>query len=324
MRRLKDERGATMIIVAMVMAVLLAMVGLAVDAGALYLERRELSNAADAAVLAIAEDCALGTRSCDPATAGATAAQYADENSRDGVSAVALLSLDPSGRSVTVVTGTRNPDGTTKVRPFFAQVVGWDGMTVEASATAIWGYPRTVRTFLPLVISECEHPRGTPLPTTERIYYFHDGNNAEECNAVAGMDTDGDGKLSGGFGWLSSSGDCDAMLTAGFWQGADPGSSPPSACSPSEFAALIGAEVPLPIFDDIEGLGSGGRYHLAGFGLFHVTGYNFGGQYKAPSAASAPCSGDERCISGYFTTGAVYEGEPGGQNWGFVIVKLTG
>lgn len=324
MRWLKDDSGATMVIAALAMVGLLGIVGLAVDAGAIYLERRELATAADAAALAIAEDCALGARPCDTMTAEATAALLADENSRDGTSAVAGLSLNPSGRTVTVVAGSKNPDGTTKVRPFFAQVVGWDGMTVEASATAIWGYPRTVRTFLPLVISECEHPRGTPLPTSPRVYYFHDGNNAEECNAIAGMDADGDGKLSGGFGWLSSSGDCDALFTAGMWQGADPGSSPPAACSVAEFAELVGDEIPLPIFDDIESLGAGGRYHLAGFGLFHVTGYNFGGQYKAPSAGTAPCSGDERCISGYFTTGTVFEGEPGGQDWGFVIVKLTG
>jgi Flp pilus assembly protein TadG len=324
MRRLKDERGATVVIGAMAMAALVGIVGLAVDAGAIYLERRELATAADAAALAIAEDCALGAKPCDTATAGATAATLADANSRDGTSAVAGLSLDPAAKTVTVVAGSRNADGTTKVRPFFAQVVGWDGMTVEASATAIWGYPRTVRTLLPLIISECEFPRGTPVPTPERTLYFHDGNNAEDCNAVAGMDTDGDGKLSGGFGWLLSPVGCEAMHTAGYWEAADPGASPPAVCDPAEFQLLVGDEIPLPIFDDIEGVGDGGRYHLAGFGLFHVTGYNFGGQYKAPSNQSAPCSGDERCISGYFTSGTVFEGEPGGQDWGFVIVKLTG
>jgi hypothetical protein len=85
----------------------------------------------------------------------------------------------------------------------------------------------------------------------------------------------------------------------------------------------VGAEIPLPIFDDIEGVGDGGRYHLAGFGLFHITGFNFGGQYKQP-ADDVPCKGDERCVRGYFTDGTVWDGEPGGEDWGFVIVKLTG
>jgi len=112
------------------------------------------------------------------------------------------------------------------------------------------------------------------------------------------------------------------MFTADLWYSADPGTSPPASCSPVGFEALVGKDIPIPIFDDIEMVGAGGRYHLVGFGLFHVTGYNFGGQYKEP--APAPCSGDERCISGYFTSGVVYEGEPGGQDWGFAIVKLTG
>ena len=218
---------------------------------------------------------------------------------------------------------TENPDGSDRVQPFFAQVVGWDGMTVEASATAIWGYPRRVRTFLPLIISECEFPLGTAVPTPERTLYFHDGNNAEPCNAVAGQDADGDGKLSGGFGWLLSPGSCDAMHSSGTWESADPGASPPDACDPGEMGLLVGDDIPLPIFDDLEGVGDGGRYHLSGFGLFHVTGYNFGGQYKAPDRQSAPCSGDERCISGYFTSGVVFDGDPGGVDRGFVIVKLT-
>jgi len=321
MRWMNDDRGVTSVVVAVMLAALLGMVGLAVDAGALYQERRELSNAADAAALAIAEDCALNARSCDTATAYATASAYADENASDGTADVSDIALDSARRSITVVTGTRNPDGTAKVRPFFAQVVGWDGAAVGASATAIWGYPRTVRVTIPLVISECEFPRGTAVPTPDRILYFHDGNNTEACNAVAGMDTDGDGILSGGFGWLISDA-CDTMITAGMWYSVDPGTSPPASCSPAAFGHLVGEEIPIPIFDDLEMLGAGGRYHLVGFGLFHVTGYNFGGLYKAP--ATPPCSGDERCISGHFTSGVVYEGEPGGQNWGFVIVKLTG
>jgi Flp pilus assembly protein TadG len=324
MRWLRDDRGATAVMTAMIMTALLGIVGLVIDGGALYLERRELRNAADAAALAVAEDCAVGSLPCQPAIANSTAAAYANENSRDGASAVADLSLDPAGRTVTVDVATRNPDGTTKVQPFFGQVVGWTGMTVHASATAVWGYPRVARSMLPLIVSECEFALGTPVPTPPRTLYFHDGNNAEPCNAVAGQDTDGDGKLAGGFGWLSSDSTCDGMFTADTWHTTDPGSSPPSVCSPPYVGDLVGEEIVLPIFDDLEMVGAGGRYHIAGFGLFHVTGYNFGGLFKAPSISGAPCQGDERCISGYFTDGVVYEGETGGSNWGFVIVKLTG
>ena len=47
---------------------------------------------------------------------------------------------------------------------------------------------------------------------------------------------------------------------------------------------------------------------------------NLGGEYNPNSL----CSGDERCVSGFFTTGVVPDGGPGGPNNGIVIVKLTG
>ena len=77
--------------------------------------------------------------------------------------------------------------------------------------------------------------------------------------------------------------------------------------------------MPLPIFDDIEAQGVTGRYHIAGFALFVVTGYNLGGSFHF----NRPCTGDQRCVCGYFTTGVVYDGEVGGSYHGIVIVKLT-
>jgi hypothetical protein len=87
----------------------------------------------------------------------------------------------------------------------------------------------------------------------------------------------------------------------------------------NDISSLVGEPVPLPIFDDLVGVGVGGDYHIAGFALFVITGYNLGGQFHL----NPPCFGDERCVSGYFTTGTVYDGEIGGEYRGIVIVKLT-
>jgi hypothetical protein len=324
MRGLNDDRGATIVLIAIALAVVLGMAGLVVDVGALYEERRELQNGADAAVLAIAEDCAL-ERPCDSGAAAATASHYVSANADDGISGVDLVDLDVSGKTVTVQVSTITDEGSTKVEPYFGRVVGWEGSTVGASATAIWGFPSALRSSIPLVISECEFPDRADIPSEPRTIYFHDGNNAEPCNAQAGMDTDGDGMLSGGFGWLvSPTGDCRVNLGAGQWISDDPGASPTTGCSPDFMFGLVGTEVPLPFFDDLYGLGSNGQYHIAGFGMFHITGFNFGGLFKAPTAQTAPCGGDERCLSGYFTTGVVYDGEPGGEDHGLVIVELIG
>jgi Flp pilus assembly protein TadG len=314
------DRGAAGVFVAISMTVLLGMVGLAVDVGAMYDERRQLSNGADAAVLAIAEDCALGVGSCDSATARHVAEGFASANARDGAAGVDSIELDPVARTVRVVTSTLTTDGTTTLAPFFAQVLGWKGTTVRASASAVWGHPSSMRNVLPLIISECEFPSGTSLPTPERVVYFHDGNNAEPCNAVAGQDSDGDDRLAGGFGWLATTHRCASDLSIGRWIGTDTGSSPSIGCDASDLAALLGEPTPLPIFNDITGVGNNGRYHIASFVLFVITGYNFGGQFKF----NAPCHGDARCVSGYFVPGVVHDGDLGGPDRGIAIVKLTG
>lgn len=320
MQRLNGERGVVGVFVALSMTILIGMLGFAVDIGALYNERRQLSNGADAAVLAIAEDCALGVGSCDPATATVTARNFANANANDGFAFIEDVSLDLNARTVRVEVGTLETDGGRVLTPFFAQVVGWDGSTVHASASALWGYPSSMRGVLPLIISECEFPLGTAVPTANLILTFHEGNNTEECNAVAGQDMDGDGKLAGGFGWLATNGNCGSDLSTGSWIFADTGSSPSNGCSLPDLSGLIGIPTPLPIFDDITGVGANGQYHISGFGLFVITGYNFGGQYKV----NPPCSGSTRCVAGYFTPGTVHDGEPGGPNRGIVIVKLTG
>lgn len=323
MRWLTDDRGAAGVMVAITVVVMLGMAGVAIDVGALYQERRELQAGADAAALAIAEDCGLGTASCDTATATVTARYYANANAGDGVARVDAVVLDLATKTVTVEVSTLDPEGATVVDPYFAEVVGFDGATVHASATARWGFPRAVRGLLPLIISDCEFPHGHTLPTLERILYFHDGNNAEPCNAQAGHDTDGDGFLAGGFGWLDAAMGCESYVEEGDWVRDDTGASPTTGCSPDYIRSLVGEEVPLPFFDDLFGSGTNGQYHVAGFGLFQITGYNFGGQFKHPTNAP-PCSGDERCISGRFTDGAIYDGEFGGQDRGFVIVRLVG
>lgn len=323
MRWIDDERGAAGVMIAITIAVLLGMAGLAVDVGAMYQERRVLSNGADAAALAIAEDCALGTASCDQFTAKVTAQAFANANSDDGVSAVDSVKINQGNQTVTVVLSTLTTDGDTRLDPYFAEVVGFEGSTIRAQAIAQWDAPRALRTFLPLIISECEFPNGADLPTAQRVIYFHDGNSAEPCNAQAGLDTDGDGFLAGGFGWLDTPGACEIFLETGTWRSDDPGSSPTVGCDPSYLAGLVGEEIPLPFFNDLYGVGTNGQYHIAGFGMFEITGFNFGGSYKMP-IGTPPCSGDERCLSGRFTSGAIYDGEFGGQDHGIVLVKLIG
>ncbi|MDH3606694.1 MAG: pilus assembly protein TadG-related protein [Acidimicrobiia bacterium] len=185
-----------------------------------------------------------------------------------------------------------------------------------------------------------------PVPA---VLTFHDGATTGSCAAVAGQDSDGDGMLSGGFGWLdideSNPLPCKTEVYDGL-VGADPGASPSTGCDKEDLADLLlgidrtGSTVFVPFFWDETGLnGSNGEYDISGQGAFRIVGYNFGGQFSAHAAplTSDPCrpggirplgwtsGNDDRCLVGYFTN-AVYHGpgDIGTGGHGVTIIKFTG
>lgn len=329
----RRDDGLSFMIVAVTLVALVGMVAFAVDAGAMYAERRELQNGAEAAVLAIAEDCARGLP-CDTTRANATADLYADANARrDGAAGIHSIDLDTSENTVTVRTQTETPGGTTVLAPLFAQVIGYSGDTIGAKASAQWGYASSAYGIPPLVISECEWNKildqGGGSALNPVVFLFHDGNSTEDCNAQAGQDYNEDNRLPGGFGWAVANGSAlctmDVPYIPGWVAFEDPGASPSNGCSASVLRDLIyQQDIVLPYFTDVRGLGAGGEYYLQALGGFHVTGYNFGGQYKQPSPSQAPCSGDQRCIAGYVTAVSVPLGDIGGEDRGAILWKLTG
>lgn len=336
---IREDQGVSMVFIAVCLVFLIGFAGLAVDVGALYAEKTELQKGAEAAVLAIAEDCGDGSKPCDVPTATATAESYIDDNAKDLAGAVDSLDLDAVGRTVTVIDHTERTDGGSIFLPFFAQVIGFDGTIVRARASAAWGHPSSMATA-PIIISDCEWAKygdpdswqEAPFPVAPQlpeplVLTFHDGNTTEDCNSVAGQDTDGDGRLPGGFGWLDTGGsDCTVETDEGDWGGEDPGSSPSNGCTATYMAGLVDSVIFIPWFDDVQGLGTNGQYHIAGYSPFYVTGFNFAGQYKEDSLydGELPCLGDERCIEGYFTRATATDGDLGGEDRGVLVVKLTG
>jgi hypothetical protein len=372
MFRMKDDDGGfAMVFVAILLVMLIGLVAFAVDTAALYQERRELQNGADAAVLAIAADCAFGTAVCDTPTAEATADDYADANAGDDAAQIDDVQLDTTSQTIEVTTATETSDGGGIFEPFFAQVIGFDGSHVQARASAAWGAPAGLST-LPIIFSDCEWQKYQGDPGTEdheiRTVYFHGntdppGNGqggqgggpgggpgggqgppmegAEDCHySPSGQD------LPGGFGWLDENTeiDCAALTAIGEWIGIDPGNTPSTGCDPEDMEAILDEEIPIPYFgtvtqdgeiitegEAISGNGATAEYLVSGYALLHVTGYNFGGQFKAESVAPGPgfnklpCTGEMRCIEGYFVEGDISSGEidPGGENRGLIVIKFT-
>ena len=316
---------------------LIGFAAFAVDVGALYQEKRELQNGADAASIAGAQDCATAVP-CPSGALDSTVDQYANANANDGASAADVISVTGGVAEGSLTVETTTIDGNNG-QPFlthwFAWAFGEDSSTSEvvAQATATWtriGGAETV----PLTMSQCEFNRFTTdgtvyesefLPGNQKIVEFHDGNAVEPCHSSSsGAD------IPGGFGWLTTDGSsCEAQVTADQWASEDPGSSASTGCDPTVIRALLGSTILIPIFDNVTGLGANGQYHIYGFAAFQLTSYRLGGSpdWNGALPSYAACgSGDVRCVGGHFTQFVDTDGyaDPSSPYLGVVTVQLTG
>jgi len=329
-----DEHGAVMVFVAISLVALIGFMAFAVDFGRIYVERHQLQTGADAAALAVAADCAGG----ECGAYAANAELYADANAHDGAAWVRELDLDLGARKVRVGTATETAGGGNVFDMVFAPIVGFDGLTVGADSTVAWGSPQSL-TSLPLTFSQCEWQAfggsavsvdslppavtGYAAAGTPKTIYFH-GSHPDCHESSSGQD------LPGGFGWLAAGGQCQVDIDVGAWLLVDTGNSPSNGCNSSQLDAALGTIVLLPYFDDTTGTGSGGKYHIEGFGAFYLTGYYLGGgdwTRNSIVTGNPPCTGSDRCIQGYVVGDYVSsddDGVLGGIDRGVTIIKFVG
>lgn len=316
MQRLTGDRGAVNVLVAVLVIPLIAVAAIAVDVGATWAERQQLRTGADAAALAVAQDCARG--SCGyPAV---TAQAMADANPVDDGPGTAtvddLAALTPASGRVTVTnTGVREH--------VFAPLLGIDDTTIRVSTTAAWGVPGGGTAMLPVAFSWCEFVAqtggGLPSSTTERTIHLTKSSGTG-CTGPSGN------MVPGGFGWLTpDAGTCRATSARGGTYHSDPGVSPPSSCSPADFAVTQGRTILLPLYDQAGGTGSTAWYRIYGYAAFTVTGYHIVAGYSWN--AEDGCTGSDRCFQGYFTrfvdTGDAFQLDPAAPNLGAAVVRLT-
>ncbi|HEY0400704.1 MAG TPA: pilus assembly protein TadG-related protein [Blastococcus sp.] len=285
-RRLSGEHGATAVIFALLLVPMLGFAALAVDIGSLYAERARLQVAADAAALAVAQDCSRGA--CGDMLATARAMVVAN----DGDASAAQPVLDSAPLSVTVT-------GRTPVQHWFAPVIGHDATAVSATATVGWGAPSQGTAVLPLTFSWCsfEAQTGGGLPSTTTVQTIKLSKSAglPDCTGPSGN------VVPGGFGFLvTDSGTCEVTSALDQRMTSSTGNTPPQGCSAADFAGYMGRTVLLPIFDEFGGTGSGAWYRVYGYAAFTLTGYDFGGQFNTGKKVCGG-NGSDRCVLGYFT-----------------------
>lgn len=142
-----EESGQVLILTTLIMLGMLAMTALLIDVGIAYAQRRQMQNAADAAVTAAARVIAIEGSQCRDAEVKATVDKYVQMNngSLDYVNnppqyiAADGTPLGPVGAGGTIPAGTRGVSLTseTSFTTFFAAVTGHPIMDVAAPAACL-------------------------------------------------------------------------------------------------------------------------------------------------------------------------------------------
>ncbi len=179
LRGRNDERGQIIVLFALGLVAMIAMVGLVLDGGSAYAQRRNEQSAADLAALAGANAFIVNydqpsTRSAaaiSAARASATANGYT--HGAGGVTVNVGIDLT-NGASVTVDISAPHQNS-------FATIVGMNQWTVSTTATAQTGFPDTATGIAPMIFSiEAFDSDGQPLPqyaNPSAPFAFGDTNN---------------------------------------------------------------------------------------------------------------------------------------------------
>lgn len=333
------ERGAILVWFAAFAVVLLGSGALVIDMGALWSERRELQNGADAAALAVAVDCAKTACTLSQLVA----LNYAQLSATDGEVSVSLCGRgagltvctpEPNGVSsavgyVQALTSTWNPDNggsSDQVQFVFAPLLDalQVGQTVRAIATVAWGSLGTA-TVLPIIISKCSfdpawvaEDGSLSVPSTPIVIT---SNTDQLCSLgwAAGFDFLND--TVGGCGVTTIEIDSDGTTVDAGSEGIMP------QCRPIMQALYESGETFIvPVAKSRTSPGTNSTYLTDGFASFKLCGFALGGGYNENSC-SPTCDGppSQVRICGTFQTLTVNNGELGdGTDYGTRVLRMVG
>jgi Putative Flp pilus-assembly TadE/G-like len=242
------ERGGIAVAVALLMPLVFGAAALAIDTVAVWSDRQQVENGADAAALAVAMDCANGN--CGDIKATAEAAFWANDQ------AGKAADLGPGEGWVSVDGGARKVSITQKtpwiINHYFAAALGYGTGELSVQSYAAWAPTARATTAVPLAVSGCTYnARATTLPLAT--------GSAGSC---------GDGTA------LTAVDSPTACATTSKWNTSvaiRPGSGVPAGCTSSYLGGLVGKNLVLPVYDSTAGSGGSTTYHVYGYAAFHVS-----------------------------------------------------
>lgn len=317
MRRLRGDRGASAILVVVLLVPIFGMAAMSIDVGMLYYERAQLQNAADSAALAVATKCSVNE--CPASNDLTIASAFADGNAKDGAVAIDEQSIDKLARTVRIDVSTLNSDSTEVIRHPLAAAAGFANTetTVAATATAQWAAGDVT---LPLSITTCEFDI-TAAGDGRAHWIKYDKN--KECKG-----NPAEPAAKGSFGWLDLMLDDDGMpvgcvadIAADGSVGSDPGNPGlPNVpiCHAVFTESLSGQTVYIPLADyKIREQGSKAVWHVKEYAKVVLHAWAFSGTPNLPQtyhetqrdALNQNCTGNCRGVmvefKGYVPLGTV-------------------
>lgn len=171
------ERGQILVLFALSLVAIIAMVGLVLDGGSAFAQRRSEQNAADVAALAAANDLIVNQGSANwQATAQSIASENGYVNGVNGTSVqVTCVNcpgqvLNPAVDGVQVTVGITAPH-----RNNFASIVGMSTWDVSTTATSKTGWVNTANGPGPFIVSKKAFDSNTGKPTSCT-------GNSDKCN----------------------------------------------------------------------------------------------------------------------------------------------
>ena len=201
-RRHKNEKGATLVLVTLLMVALLGMAAISVDFAIASSDKAKSQNAADAAALAIARECAVRSTKCSSPGGNAEAVWAVSENS-PGKTATVSPAPAVANKQVNVrVQGVQQTQ--------FARVLGNNSVSVGAEATASWDQvPVAAVDILPIGIGFCDWKdrAGTvaaPKPAARYSFSTWGSGTSRSCTGVPRFPTQSVKHTKDGLMWFTS------------------------------------------------------------------------------------------------------------------------
>ncbi len=176
--RVQREESQSIVTLALMSLFILAILAVVVETSAVYIQRRNLQNAADAAALAGAQE--LNGLAAGEAPAIAAAEAYAEENLSDLLGVTAVVSDNYTQVQVQVQK---------KAATAFAGWLSFGEPTVSAKATARIASFNIIRCVVPIAVQDTAYFEGTtsgedPPPLIELKSGLHEG---EAGRAIPGL-----------------------------------------------------------------------------------------------------------------------------------------